>query len=1020
MTYALDHIRDLEDTQNNLSITVTNITTQLNSLTTELNRMANELNGLTDLDVEENPSSARLQAGENVNGAVAALKNVLNAMNDKITNMHQYLETTIGDVNSKLDQIKLFVTKNLTSIVYRPEVGKSDDMAYLYGFPVIRALLLEPQSYFEFAWDGDVYKATPSNDKKSKQFDIIAKYWLNPSSTDITKYDWQFDEVAGKNYISRGNEDTDKAGVTANVIGVDKGGILSVALILDKGENVNNANTKSIALESNACYAWITTVALQAVRNDVDLKECTDTVTSDYAIIVPDYMNNLLLAYNKFADKDHVEGNDMFHLRTDYQALLGENDRGVFSDSLEYNANEVVDLTKIDIHYDGDAFIMSHEEAEKRGFEFDYKLLTNGDENGYFELNKENQTISIKEDKKDINSVGKVCNVRVMLKEKGKTDGKSYTYGYISIIITNVKKTVPVPVPNLVLQCTDGADNDFTTSITWAELEQKIIEVVGESFSFDNYTIDLGAYMTKVDENGQELTTDIKASTLKKETLDNKDALVWGFSEDLVKKLFYNDDNTAKYAYDETGKSDQKFTVYVNLEPKDGRPDVADVSLKIELQGLVYPTAKFTMDQRIERYWFKHWTDDIAIDKADRQEVHANVDVVGQMQTINVTAKADDDFYFDASSFFVKNEFKFVPTSPFNWASTINNEAPLYFDSEAYDVVPTIGSVISSPKEIVTGASGAKYALYLTDIFSLKLMATKAVDGAYKTSADDQVVVELSNGEKVAPNKPGLKFHEYVKFMGKRDETYSYARDLLNYAAHYELGDEATKDPQTFTTHMIFADNNELSCLPIALSGDRNFDIRYLRPLSASKKLPKIIEDAVDGGSDATKIYLTDIASFEDWRKIKFTAENHMDYLYYYGVKKIVADFDNARTNLNGGANLAYDAATNTAKEMTAADEAAAKNWPLITDVTSKLKFTPDEAAKKPASELSRTDDYYTFKFTNCGYYEYQNNAGNVGTFQIYLPISIVYDWGETKQEYVLVTITRTKGQDITGRARLN
>ncbi len=1021
---------------------IDNISSKLANMENQLLTLAQELGALDDFVIEEEGgSSSRMKVGANASSGIDALVNLLKTMSSKIENIHAYVDQTFASVDEELDNIYLFVTKNLTSLVYRPEAGESDDVAYLYGFPIIRAMLLEPQQvyqnfqfkvatpaagatidqnkrklYYGDKWNyADTYKMS-GNDLKSKQFDVVAKYWLNPSSTDITKYNWGFDEVAGKNTITRGNRDTEKAVISANVIGVDDKGILSVALKLKYGENVNDAKT---VYDRTSSYAWITTVALQAVRNDANI-ESKDTVTSDYAIIVPDYMDDLLLAYNKYeAPAPHQKGNNKFHIQTEYAKLMAENDEGIFSDSLEYNANAVVDLTKIDIHYNGDQGVMSHKDAIARGFSFEYEILTNND---IFDLdvqkdeksgNETAATISLNKDKKVIASVGKVANVRVKLM----ADGSCFAYGYISIIVTNVKKTVPVPVPNLVLQC----PGDFQSKIKWADLEKAIKDVVGPSFSFDNYQIDLTAALQKVDENGNALTTDIAASVLKKEKINNVDYLTWTFTEELVKKLFYNTDNTAKYAYDENGKSTQQFIVNVNLKPVDGRPEVADVTLKISLEGLIYPTANYTMDQRIERYWFKKWTDDIATDKKDRYEVHANVDVVGQKQTVNTALQADDDFFFDASSFFVKNEFQFVPTNPFNWASTINNEAPLYFNSSAYDVVPTVGTAIASPKEVVFGASGAKYALYLTNAFSLKLMATQQLaDGTYKTSADDQVVVELIDGDKVAPNKPGLKFHELVKFMGKRDDTYSYARDLLNYSRHNELGDEKTNDPQTFTTHMIFADNNELSCLPIALGGNRTFDIRYLRPLSASKKLPKIIEDAVDGGTDATKIYLTDIASFEDWRKIKFTAENHMDYLYYYGVKKIVADFDKARTNLNGGANLAYDAATNTAREMTAADEATAAQWPLITEVTSKLKFEPDAAAKTPASALERTNSYNTFKYTNCGYYEYQNNAGNVGTFQIYIPISIIYDWGQTKEEYVLVTITRTKGQDITGRARQN
>jgi hypothetical protein len=1026
MTYALDHIRDLETNQNNLSITVTNITTQLNSLTTELNRMANELNGLTDLDVEENPSSARLQAGENVNGAVAALKNVLNAMNDKITNMHQYLETTIGDVNSKLDQIKLFVTKNLTSIVYRPEVGKSDDMAYLYGFPVIRALLLEPQSYFEFAWDGDVYKATPSNDKKSKQFDIIAKYWLNPSSTDITKYDWQFDEVAGKNYISRGNEDTDKAGVTANVIGVDKGGILSVALILDKGENVNNANTKSIALESNACYAWITTVALQAVRNDVDLKECTDTVTSDYAIIVPDYYKEILLANNDFMRtrvggdivtdeslaNNHEEGNREWHLRTDYAELVAENtDDHRYSYELPYNdASKFVDLSNVTLHYNNgtpDAGIMGHNDAIDRGFWFEYEILTNADlfetkEGEGADYKKDDKCIiSLTEAARTIESAGKEANVLVKLMtkdENAEDNAYCFAYGFVSILITNKEQHVDVPMPILKLIC-----GNFSSSITWDEFLNLIKAEVNSSFDITKYDVYGGGSleaMSKLNNTYDAAATgDIAASTLGK----NGTNLTWSFTEETVKKVFYNDG---------VAKDSESYDAYVKFVPKAGNPALADITIKITIPGVVYPEGGFSISDRIQRYWFKQFTDNLATTDEEKNEVHANVEVVDEVD-------ANDEFKFDVTSWFMANKFTFTPTSDFTnaFVADLDNQAQLFFDADKYDVISS--GEITNPKEVLTGGSGSEYALFLESRYATTLKATKKdADGKYLVANAEDVVV-LTTDATDAFNRNSLV--EFKGWQWKEGDVPSYAnaQDLLNNASHSELGAK-----ETFTTHMILTDDGTRYCLPINLTGPNTFDIRYLRPLSANKTRVKTFYDAIDGGTDASKIYLAELIEYIDWRKTAFTAQAGVKYLNYYGVKRIEADFDNARTNLAGQANL------------DAEHQNQAANWPLLKDVTTKMRFLPSVYANNEIAEgASETEvdnsgtvtktftprsgygtrSYETFK-KECGYFLYENNSGNVGTFQIYLPITITYDWGKTKAENVLITIERTKGQDITSR----
>ena len=56
--------------------------------------------------------------------------------------------------------------------------------------------------------------------------------------------------------------------------------------------------------------------------------------------------------------------------------------------------------------------------------------------------------------------------------------------------------------------------------------------------------------------------------------------------------------------------------------------------------------------------------------------------------------------------------------------------------------------------------------------------------------------------------------------------------------------------------------------------------------------------------------------------------------------------------------------------------------------------------------------DWSQFK-TAQGYIEYQNNGLNVTKFTVTLNISIIFDWGETKPDAIVVTIDKTLGQDI-------
>ena len=673
---------------------------------------------------------------------------------------------------------------------------------------------------------------------------------------------------------------------------------------------------------------------------------------------------------------------------------------------------------------------MDHKTAIDRGFDFKYTILTDKD---YFNVVKKTDKdgretyAKIGVAKKDINSCGKVANVLVELQ----ADGLTVAYGFISAIITNDKQEVTIELPELVLQCPE----DFKQGIKWTDFIDAIKAKVGDSFDIDKYNGYAAGYVfNKLNKDFETLTGDIAASQVKKDGAN----FVWSFTEATAEKVFYtkNSDGTLK------AKDSEPYYVYLKLTPKDPvtNPDLADIEITVILKGVVYPTGKFYrslngIQYRIQRYWFKQYTDDLATSAEEMDEVHANVEVVDQTD-------ADDEFKFDVTSWFYGNKFTFVPDDPFDFsAAPCENQGILFFNPDMYYVYDVADDGLEWDKlnapetSFITGASGTKYLLYVNKYYGDVL---RAVKGGKLLDTQAQDVVTLA-GER---NKD-VTYHGLLSDPAEVNN--DYARDLLNRNAHYELG----KD-QTFTTHMILADDGSLSCLPIVLKGDNTFDIRYLRPLSAITSIPGYIEDARDGGTDETRVYLADLINYQDWRKVDFTAKKGTKYLNYYGVKTVTADFKQAKTNLAGEPNVAITNITDSegnliridSNELTDADKAAAAAWPKLSDVTSKLQFKPslfadaEKAEGETATEYNpetenvedvtktytkrenlKTRTYKTFK-KECGYYLYENNSGNVGTFQIYLPVSITYDWGQTKDEWVLITIARTKGQIITARQK--
>ena len=206
---------------------------------------------------------------------------------------------------------------------------------------------------------------------------------------------------------------------------------------------------------------------------------------------------------------------------------------------------------------------------------------------------------------------------------------------------------------------------------------------------------------------------------------------------------------------------------------------------------------------------------------------------------------------------------------------------------------------------------------------------------------------DTSKGQLVVKlNEDGL--HNVVTYQGLiwEQPKNEFARDLLNNADHNDVA-----AGRTFTTHMLLADDGSLSCLPIALSGATEFDIRYLRPLSANTLQPALVVDAKDGG---TYIDVAQLAEYIDWRDVRFQYTN-INYLNYYGVKRLKVNFEKAKTNLAGQDNVGLK--KNAAGEvtgvraLTAEEIKAAKEWPLLTDVSKKLQFVPNFWADEEIEE---------------------------------------------------------------------
>ena len=188
------------------------------------------------------------------------------------------------------------------------------------------------------------------------------------------------------------------------------------------------------------------------------------------------------------------------------------------------------------------------------------------------------------------------------------------------------------------------------------------------------------------------------------------------------------------------------------------------------------------------------------------------------------------------------------------------------------------------------------------------------------------------------------------------------AKELLNAYAP-KTGDVNTLDKVLTARVKVVATMCSNIDVPVE---NKEFDVKFIRPISITDATAKF----VDGVTTTAPLKLT----FVDWRGYNFvgTRVPSTNYFTYYGVKSIALDIDNAKTNLNN-------------------------NWnDKLSELTSKIKLAfvaPTEA--EIAAE-------------NFGTITYSNNGSTVGTFQVKIPATVTYDWGELKTE-VVVTIEKTQ-----------
>lgn len=261
------------------------------------------------------------------------------------------------------------------------------------------------------------------------------------------------------------------------------------------------------------------------------------------------------------------------------------------------------------------------------------------------------------------------------------------------------------------------------------------------------------------------------------------------------------------------------------------------------------------------------------------------------------------------------------------------------------------GAVKAGNKELTIVFNREKYANGKTQ---------KGLSGkTYTMTATDSIVSATRNGV----TKPVVKLMDTYKNKAGRwmeFQNNDYANDLHN---AYPIFNSDGKTTDAFYTEMTLADLK--SPIPVNITGDTDFRVRYLRPMDINHvhQGKAYFKDASEAGYDI--MYIANLFDFTDWRKFTFgyNTSERFDWVNFFGIKDIYFNLDEVETDLDG-------------------------IMERLEDPNLSLVQIPEN---REPHEFTSPNDF----INSIGYIRYQNNGGAVATYNLFIPFHIVHNWGE-------------------------
>lgn len=711
--------------------------------------------------------------------SIENLKTEMAALNGKLSAMEQNFQ---GQINS----LAVLIEKSLTSLVFKPS-------QYIYGFGTINVQsfsgceLLSKNVVNSDYGKVDEYTVPSSNNPAVSTWapSAHAKYHMNPSTADVTKYDFSFADVETKNVLTRAN-DNESIGATAGKVSAENG-ILDVELNIAYPGNLNDAVTQT---DGTGSFAWVSTLALQATEKDA---ESAKVITSDYALVVPSYYGNLCLANCTLnaEEQDHKSGsNKAHHLRTSAIETI--------SDELETFTvayNKTLDLSKlIETHYgvsstaDGEKVgdkAFTDDEFKAAGLNYNYSLVSyKGEYQNQASIAEISEAGVTGVQGADAKYIGQTYVVRILLQDG---NYKNLAVGYVKILVTDQGADPAAVTSGIALNCEKLTNSMFEMSNIVEQFQNSysssltMLDFKGAKYVLDNKVYKNMSTDAEIFAEGQFLLDDQGDSD------DKNDLIILCLTETGTQKLFYNEGRVipqtikfyARFAHQTAGYSDLW------------------VEYTIDKDKIIYAQGTFIDDDKNVIYWYQEHSRNQAIENK-YQEVHANV--------LLPDANQGPLFDFNILSTFLGSNANIEGINPILTTFTAEPYADMEIANSDFN------------KRLVWGTSGKQYQLLLVDEKTL---------AAYLVGEDPvnaQNVVVLSG-----------EYNATASYQKTE-----YAKDILNYAAHTAL-----KANETFGVQVIMTQKN--NCYPVELSNNLFF-VKYLRPVDVKDMQAVPTVDGEDGG----------------------------------------------------------------------------------------------------------------------------------------------------------------------------